>query len=156
MRQQEKKRSSLLFGISSTCASNPMNIFLGITRWIKLHYPIDIRYIQSPSSYRSTEKNPFSEITKLIECLSSLLLFLPTMIIINMDINVVEKIGMMFHGITWGEKHHYLFIQIFLEECHEKTESILRFTHNKTLFKITNCCTFWFVIDTYIKWCVHG
>ena len=77
-----------------------MDVFLGFTWWVELHDPIYIWNIESSSCNTRAKQYPFSSITVLIVGICPFLLLLSAMIAVDVDIDVVEEVGMVFDGVA--------------------------------------------------------
>lgn len=81
---------------SSAGSSHSMNIISCFVGRIKLHYPINLRNIESSSGYIGAQKNSFLGIGELIECVGSFTLLLSTMDIHDRHINIIQEITVEF------------------------------------------------------------
>jgi len=109
-------------------------------------------YIQTTSSNISTDQSSLASIAKFEESIRTLLLLLFAVKLQNGQINIVQKLGVVFHAVAAGEENNDLLLQVALEERKEQQEALVSLTDDVALFQTRYSTVLLAVINVDIQW----
>lgn len=93
-----------------------MNVLSDILGRIELDNPVNVRNVQPSCRDIRAQENSLVQIIKLVESVDPLLLFLISMNLQHLQIDVVEYLRVELNRVTAREEYHDFFAHVFLEE----------------------------------------
>ena len=103
-----------------------VDVLARVVGGVELDDPVHRGDIQTARGDIRAEQNAAIRLAKLEKRRRSSLLLLLSVDVAHRDVDVVEQLGVVLHGVARGEEHHDLLLQVLLQEREEEQEALLR------------------------------
>ena len=150
VRLEEQQRAAL--GVVTTRGTtDAVDVVAGIIGRVELDDPVDSGDVETTSRNVRADEGALGGVAELEEGVGALLLLLLAVEIENLEVDVLEELGVVLDGVAGGEEDDDLLLLHLLEEGEEEKETLVGVDYDVALIQTLDCAELLLLVDVHVQ-----